>query len=206
MPGVSIGVLRGYSGTLGMFVEHESAGRCILTADHVLAPRGNADRKPIYQPGLDDSAPDDRNVIGHVDSGLRREAACGVSLFQYNGSRRTHDIALGAHERLTGTRMPRVGETLWKSGRTTGVTAAQVVGYATETYDNCRPTIVLRAYDGNPECEISMGGDSGAIWYDPISHEAIGVHCGGDEDYDLTEEWAVAAALYDLEKALGIRI
>ena len=206
LPGVSIGALEGFSGTLGIFVEHGEAGLCILTADHVVAPPGSADGTPIYQPGLDDGPEDDRNIIGWVDEDLRRVASCGVSLFPYNGSRRTDEVPLGTHAHLRGTRVPNKGETLWKSGRTTGITAAQVVGYGEEAYDNCRPTIVLRAYDGNPECEISMGGDSGAIWYDPVTHEAVGVHCGGDEDFDLTGEWAIAAALYDLEEALGIRL
>ncbi len=190
VPGVSIGVDVSSAGTLGMFVDHPKGGLCILTADHVIAPSGNGENRRVYQPSPMDDPNKRNNLIGCT---YKRFSYSGVALVRCDTKRRIEHVPIGANERLRGTRWPRLGDILKKSGRSTGITCAKVCALS-KHYQNCTPGFELKPVDDRTN-EISMGGDSGSIWYDPETYEAIGVHCCGDADSDSPAEWAGAAVL-----------
>lgn len=198
-PGVGIGIPGGAPGTLGMFVGEDY--NYILTADHVIAPRGHGDDDRVYQPAPMDYAVNHRSQIGWVD---RRLPANGVSLIHLDTDRRINNSPLDTDIQLEGTRPPEVGDILEKSGKATGITRAKVARCG--VYQGCKPGFELVPVDGNPNTEISMGGDSGAVWYDPNTGEAIGVQCRGDGDLDYMTEWARAASLYPLAPYLGVAL
>ena len=201
VPGVSIGVACGSPGTLGMFVDHPQGGLCILTADHVVAPNGNESGLTVYQPGPPDHPIDRHSSIGYAYKRLR---ANGVALVRCHAGRRIEHVPVGAEASFSGTRVPRIGDILEKSGRTTGITCAKVSAVGVTSVD-CKPGFELVPVDDRTD-EISMGGDSGSIWYDPETYEAIGVHCRGDGDSDFLTEWAQAAVLYYLAPYLGLTV
>ena len=200
-PGVSIGVAGGSPGTLGMFVDHPKGGLCILTADHVIAPRGDEWELPVYQPGPTDHPSNRYNPIGYS---YKRLPAHGVALVRCDTGRKIEHVPIAAEARLRGTRPPRIGDTLEKSGRTTGITCAKVSAVGIP-YRNCKPGFELVPVDDRTS-EISMGGDSGSIWYDPETYQAIGVHCRGDGDDHFLTEWAQAAMLYYLAPSLELTL
>ena len=198
VPGVSIGVAGGSPGTLGtlgMFVCHPKGGLCILTADHVIAPKGNESGLPVYQP-RPLNHPNQHDQIGYSYKRLKPN---GVALVRCVTERKIDRVPLGAEARLFGTRLPRCGDILKKSGRTTGITCAKVIHVG--AYPDCTPGFKLEQLDHSTN-KISMGGDSGSIWYDPKTYEAIGVHCGGDK-YGR-KAWA--ASLYYLAPCLGLTL
>ena len=200
VPGVSIGVPGGSAGTLGMFVDHPSGGLCILTADHVIAPRGDENGLPVCQPDPKDYPGNGDNSIGRA---YKRLPANGVALVRCDTERKIEHVPVGAEARLRGTRPPRIGDILEKSGRATGITRAKVSDVG--AYRGCKPGFELVPVDDSTN-EISKGGDSGSIWYDPETYEAIGVHCRGDGDDDFLREWARAAALYHLAPCLELTL
>ena len=197
-PGISIGVAGGAAGTLGMFVDHPKGGLCILTADHVIAPRADQNGLPVYQPDPRDHPNNGDDPIGRA---YKRLPSNGVALIRCETERQIDHVPVGAKARLHGTRPPRIGDILEKSGRTTGITCAKVIDVG--AYRGCKPGFELVPVDDSAN-EISMGGDSGSIWYDPETCEAIGVHCRGDGDDDFLTEWARAAMLYYLAPYLEL--
>ena len=201
-PGVSIGVAGGSPGTLGMFVDHPEGELCILTADHVIAPKGNEEiGLSVYQPAPTDDPSKHSNLIGHTYKRLRYH---GVALVRCDTIRSIEHVPVGANKRLRGTRRPKFGDILEKSGRTTGITSAKVSALG-HVCRNCIPGFELLPIDDRTN-EISKGGDSGSIWYDPETYEATGVHCCGDADSDSRKEWAGAAVLYCLAPHLDLTL
>jgi hypothetical protein len=201
VPGISIGVPRGGPGTLGLFVQHSVAGLSILTADHVLAPIGHGDDTRLFQPAPDDAPIEGRDPIARV---FQRLPANGVGIARLDTSRPIQNEPLGVSQTIRGVRLPALGEVFEKSGRTTGVTRARVVRFG--AFKNCKPGIELQPEDGSSTAEITKGGDSGAVWYDPNSFEAVAVQCRGDGDDDLLQEWAQAVILQDILAALQIMV
>ena len=199
-PGASIGIVGGPPGTLGMFVDRDDV-QYILTADHVIAPQGHGDDSRVYQPGPVDHPVNHRSQIGWAGPRL---PANGVSLVRLDTDRQTNNTPLGSGIQLNGTRRPGVGDILEKSGRSTEITRAKVA--RTGAFQGCKPGFELVSVDADPNTEISMGGDSGAIWYDPTTGAAVGVQCRGDGDLDHMTEWARAASLYYLAPHLELNL
>lgn len=198
VPGVSIGVDDHSAGTLGMFVRHQG-DLCILTADHVIAPNDNGRNRLVYQPSPKDDPNRRNNLIG---STYERFSYSGVALVRCDTKRKIENVPVGANERLHGTRWPQIGDILKKSGRSTGIIYAKVCALSNPCW-NCTPGFELKPVDDRTS-EISMGGDSGSIWYDPETYEAIGVHCCGDADCDSSKERAGAAMLCHLACYLNL--
>ncbi len=192
-PGVGIspaGPLQG-SGTLGMVVFDDRDGSAgLLTAWHVLAASPTAAKgDPVLQP-----APAAEGEPGlHTIARLRRWVApmdgIGDAAFAaFTGLRSINPVPLGA-ARVTGARMPVQGELLEKSGRSTGVTRGRVESFDGETdvhYRVLGRTWTLPGFEirfepeGSAADRVSRVGDSGAVWLDPATGEAVGLHVGGD--------------------------
>lgn len=201
-PGVAIKVETGSLGTLGMLVVDKNDGRrCILTAAHVLdAP----EKTPVYQPGPGSS----NNIIGQVG---RSGKECDAAIAFLSGNRTVTNFPWGGNRVINGVRMvrpvPQVipenyeDETLVKSGCMTGLTRG-VVRYVGSFMvplgkrERLVNGFILIPVLGHPV--ISERGDSGSIWYDENTGEALGLHVGGDDfRYSLPEagkepEYAIA--------------
>ena len=193
-PGLSIGAESKTTGTLGLFVVDATGTLCLLSAKHILA-RDDSPKalSRIVHPASDDA--DGQNPghiaslwwwLSRVDAALAKieaDVVCNIEQFET-------DVTIQSF------REPKVDDILEKSGRSSGVTRAKV----TDCYvpaDGLPETLKLRRLDGETD-PISCKGDSGAVWYDPITGEGVGLHHGG------VEERAVAVPLVTIKEAWDI--
>ena len=198
-PGLSVGVRNGESGTLGMVATDTVSGRpCWVLSDHVLYPPDGDEL--LLQPGPSDGYPDRRFMIGRAG---RRHRALGVALALIDSVRPVDERLFGLTEAISGIRPPVIGELLEKGGRTTDVTRARVHGVG--VYDQTIAGFTLVTEHGDAEHEISMGGDSGAIWYDEDMN-GIGMQNWGEPDGIPDCEWALASHLPAAAMGLGFSL
>lgn len=203
-PGISIGnVARGSTGTLGAIVREAGSGRlCLLSNWHVLCGTTGA------QPGESISQPGSL----HLGSGPERQVA---ALERWLDLRHGYDAAIAVLSagiandssvfdlgiRIGGMEEPTLGLALVKAGATSGVTHAMVDGVEgtfeidysgfgdqKRWMDGCRLTPDAR----NPEDEISVAGDSGALWINPETRCAVALHYAGEDGVGPTAEYAIA--------------
>lgn len=192
-PGVEVGVEKVRPGSLGMIVYDRTDGSpCLLSAAHVLS---GGPRATVYQPGWFNEA----QPIGTIRRSVwdqEGDAAIAV-LDRY----RSFDATPLQGIRPTGIRRAQVGDLLEKSGAMTGVTRAKVKGVGSWDVPYAgRGTIPMQGFELRPvdpldRSEISDGGDSGSLWYDPASGEAVGLTVAGDGGPVDGDEWTLCCHL-----------
>jgi len=184
--GVSISNARHYTyATLGALVRDRNTGEdMILSNWHVLAGDWSA------RPGLDILQP------GRMDSGtsldsvatLTRDAMddnLDAAVARLTGSRGliNDQVDLGP---LTGVTAPRLGMRVKKSGRRTSVTYGSITaieGVVRISYSRVERVIrnVVTVEPYTPREQTSQGGDSGSIWVNEDTREAVGLHFAGSD-------------------------
>ncbi len=202
-PGLSISHHLGTAGTIGAIVYDRTDGApCILSNKHVLAEAALAEAgDQILQPGRIDGGRRDLDVIARLRRmhlGIKGDAAI-AALTQ---GRQMRTALYGSDIQIQRTRRARLGDLAAKSGRTTGVTDGRVdgVGRFKVRYgfqDHWIEGFKLRTQDhANPgNLELTRHGDSGALWYDPVTQEGLGLHFAGEDDSAPAAEFALACHL-----------
>jgi hypothetical protein len=200
--GISIGnLIAGGSGTLGMLVYDRSGAPLILSNWHVLCSSiACASGEPIIQPGT--SGGDLGNADGLI-ARLHRWALTSrvdAAVASLTGHRFAAQELLGIGT-LSMYGSVSLGMTVWKSGRTTGVTRGQVDDVNADVDIDFRPILnETRAFvnqivvTGTP---IFDRGDSGSVLVDG-SNKVIGLNFAGDGNS------AVANEISDVIQALDI--
>jgi hypothetical protein len=206
-PGISIGHEDGTAGTLGLIVRDAGGGdpnaRYILSCDHVLEesqdPRvGDA----VLQPGPADGGRAGPDTIAKLDRFNRRMDA---AIARISGERRLDSAQFETGVVLAGPEYPRLGSILEKSGKGSCVTHAIVDGIG--IYPGIGPGLRLRPIvDDGSYGAISDFGDSGAIWYEPDTGLAIGMHARGSDFQNEVEQFAIASCLPDVFERLQITL
>lgn len=173
VPGVSVGHRVGVTaGTVGCVVYDARTGaEYVLSNWHVLnGPNGNIG-DDVVQPGKHDDDRVDRNVVGKlVRSHLGIAGDCAVASIE---SRRLGRDILDLSVAVNQIGEPELGDSVVKSGRTTEVT----YGIVTRVHTTVRIDYKgagrkeIGCFEIGPDQdhpakngEISMGGDSGAVW------------------------------------------
>lgn len=180
-------------GTLGALVRKNSANDELffLTCAHVLLKSLGDSSPSVYQPG-----PDEVHTIGalklwHYENGL------DAALVKLDGRRNATNQPYGIEQPLTSARMPSWGETLQKIGARSGDTDATVDGMGTHTLYNSQlgnievECFILKPKGLQRNFNISMGGDSGAIWFDPSTGAAVGLHFMGNSGNNPDAAYAI---------------
>ncbi len=169
-PGYSLGV-SGRIGTLGMVVSRRSGGPpLLLSSSHALNRRPDGRSYAVYQPGgrerVRGEAPLARTLC-YVRLSPRRpnltEGALAEPLDPGEVSA-THPV-LGPVRGVCGRL--RIGQTLIKAGRSTGVVRGRVVSL------DWRGTVRFRGYSApfarqvlvEGDGPVSLEGDSGSVWF-----------------------------------------
>lgn len=218
-PGLSIGPSGLHdAGTLGAVVWCRRTGRPgLLSNAHVLAADpGARPRDAILQPGVHDGGAFPQDVVAELERWVFSPVG-DAALALYTGVRPLFAEPLGEPADggavvLAGARMPVQGEILFKSGRSTGVTAARVesVGGSFPFEFNGR-IARLNGFTlgpltpGNPDDEeISADGDSGAVWYDPVQRAAVGLLVAGESSPAPGAERALACYVPWILDALDV--
>lgn len=204
MPGISVSHVLGSAGTIGSIVYDRTDGTPLLLSNwHVLHGPAGALGDDIVQPGPHDDNRIARNRIGRLQrSHLGVAGDCAVSTIE---DRRIDPTILGLGVTPEQLGEPELGDTVIKSGRTTGVTHGVVrridtivkivYGTAGEHAIGC---FEIGPNQANlpPDGEISKGGDSGSAWMFESADGATtpvmaGLHFAG-ETGGSTDEHALA--------------
>ncbi|WP_116245816.1 DNA/RNA non-specific endonuclease [Nocardiopsis sp. FIRDI 009] len=217
-PGVSVGHVDVSAGTIGCVVFDRHDGTpYVLSNWHVLHGASGEVGDDIVQPGRADDPHVDRNRLGRVErSHLGFAGDCAIATVE--DRRFDPDILdLGVAPEELGE--PELGDTVVKSGRTTGVTHGVVRSpfkLAQVHYPGVGPQNILGFEigvdpDHPPEGgEVSLGGDSGSVWMftdrdGRPSGVLAGLHFAGEGRGD-PDEHALACLPLQVFEELGITL
>lgn len=199
-PGVSVGHVDVSAGTIGCLVYDSSDGTpYVLSNWHVLhGPTGQIG-DDVVQPGVYDDNRIDRNRLGRlVRSHLGHAGDCAIATVD---GRQVGPDPLELDVPVGDLGEPELGDTVVKSGRTTGVTHGVVRRVDTIAKLDYGGQVGVReigcfeiGVDPDapaPNGEISQGGDSGAAWLfteqDKPTHVLAGIHFAGEGSTDPDE-------------------
>lgn len=177
-------------GTLGMIVKDGIDGSPLALSNyHVWVKHVGQQGDEIVQP----RATSDECVIGTL-ARWDEDLDCAVAAL--NGARFLQmGAAVGIGRLTTGIAHPVLGMLVVKSSTVTGVTYGVIEGLSetemTITPDPAHPSALN---------QISLPGDSGAVWLDPLTGDAVALHYAGESPGYPDRAWAksfqaVAAAL-----------
>ncbi len=218
MGGLSCGRSDGGTGTLGaLVIDQENDAPAILSNWHVLAGARARAGDPVLQPGGVDSGVPVRDEVAQLSRWLLDRDG-DAALATLTDARDWLPVQFGAFPTLMGMRNSRLGETLHKSGRTTAQTKGVVDGEGLYrlTYE-VRPSVfeakdiegfkIVAAKPGNPDDEeLSAGGDSGSVWYNDTTRDAVGLHFAGETSPAPMAEHAIACNIVKVADRLNFRL
>jgi hypothetical protein len=214
--GVSVGGPLVSAGSLGAIVADNQTGQeMILSNWHVLANSLNPQPgQVIWQPGRVDGGGENdsfaelsRWLLGPYDAAVAR----------LTGERSVKPETVEG--RVFGPpRRPMLGMTVWKSSRTTGLTYGFIDGVQMQIsldYPSVGPRQLQQAFrviphpdsgahPGSGDLEVSAPGDSGAIWVEAESGQAVGLHFAGEVGDQ--PEFALAHDLIPVLERLDVRL
>ncbi|WP_462254297.1 chymotrypsin family serine protease [Ekhidna sp.] len=205
-PGISIGF--GDTGTLGTFCYDKLNNNrlSILTCFHVI--KSTRKGVPVMQPGVvKDGGNIRRDAIGNY---VRRDPNGDSAIARFNGRRQKSDIIYGMGLSVKSTAKASIGDVLHKSGRTTGVTHAKVSARSVyfRNINHRRIGIpgfkLVPAVGGPPE--ISLPGDSGALWINQATRQACGLHFAGEKLTNPGAEFALAQDISHVLTRLNVSL
>jgi endonuclease G len=214
-PGISVSGVGKKAGTLGLIVEEASGSMGVLSNSHVLINTAAGKTSSAIQPGtgMPGSSPKG-DVIG--TGGEKIFDFDGDAAFiRLNGWRDVCPEQVETRVIVREARLPRIGETLVKSGSSTGVTSGRVDGFGRYFLREAGGDKVVLSMDGfkivpvvdkNPDGKkISDFGDSGSLWYGHDDHKGIGLHVAGDAGLDPAQEHAIVCYLPAVLARLGLK-
>ena len=185
--GVSVGGRFATAGTLGAKVIDSKTGEeMILSNWHVLAGRQDIEAgMEIWQPGWIDGGTRRENTIAELSRWVIGPYDAAVA--RITGARKVESKTIEGR-RIDDNIDASLGMRVWKSGRSTGLTEGFVDGLRMTVplyYPGLGMRLLERVFriiprPGNSELEMSIGGDSGAVWVDEESGKAVGLHFAGE--------------------------
>lgn len=213
--GISLGNERGATGTLGAFVrsvDAEPGEVCALSAWHVLAGPLAAVGDAIVQPGPRDASAAQRRPIGALLRWL--EPSSGLDAAIATLAVPHHEATLGLDLTTRSVDDLELGETLRKCGAASGVTRAAVDGVdgsylvdygALGDGPRWMEGVHMAPDPAAPLDEISLEGDSGAVWR-AASGAAVALHFAGEDGLGRAAEYGLAHRIGQVLAALGVEL
>jgi endonuclease G, mitochondrial len=218
VPGVSVGNVHVGAGTIGAVVYDRADGTpYVLSNWHVLHGPDGALGDDVVQPGVHDDDRTDRNRLGRlVRSHLGIAGDCAVASIE---DRAFDPATIGLDVVPEQLGEPELGDTVVKSGRTTGVTHGIVRRVDTLAEIDYGGTVGVRTIgccEIGPDPDqpaaadqISRGGDSGALWLFTRAGQdqpvVAGLHLGG-ESGSSPDDHALACLPASVFEKLGISL
>jgi hypothetical protein len=200
-PGLGISHSNGGSGTLGLLVADSQGRPALLSASHVLVPGADSSPgDPILQPGRLDGGVAQDTIATLQRADLDTDSAVAL-LFD---TRPLDPGVFGSGVKLVGAGFPALGDVLEKSGRATDLTRAVVDGIS-PVMAGLHYAMHLAPLDADAP-PIALGGDSGAVWYDPATNLGVGLHCKGTLTPVAGASFAIATSLVYVLRRLDLRI
>ena len=202
-PGISISSRHSTNGTLGLIVKDKlnNDQPCILSNWHILAKKKTLfftgsyrPDSPIFQPGRifdGRSYPPIAKLVRYdksVDAAIAKLTVASFLKDQFESGKR-----------IMGLKFPKEGDIVEKSGVRTGVTQGEI-----KLVRGNKVQIRPLDLDRDEDYEISDGGDSGCIWYDPKTGEGVVLHSAGEKKSGIKNEFASGYVLQTVMKRLNI--
>ncbi|HGM5579882.1 TPA: hypothetical protein ACKP22_001557 [Pseudomonas putida] len=218
-PGLSIGnLLRGTTGTVGpLVVDRQGGGLGLLSCWHVLC--ASADSMPgeqIVQPGLAHRGMQAARKVASLARAVDLQDGFDVALALLDV-----DVAHASHLWGSGTAVQGVqrlqrGMKLVKAGAVTGTTygyvdsdAAGVFEIELGRFGDTSPSRSLRGWvlrlDARTKGrELTMEGDSGALWVNESNGKAVALTFAGEDGKPRSAEQTLVHDLYDVLDRIGV--
>jgi hypothetical protein len=215
-PGISIGNLpRQSTGSLGGFVrDTQTGGICVLSNWHVLCASVEAQiGESICQPGPQHLGVNAPREIGKLLRFADLSHGLDAAIARLGADIAIEREPFGLPSAPAGVAEPAVGMRVIKSSTITGVTRGKVDGIGGSFPINYAPFGDARRWmDGvrvvsDPDAqeeEISLKGDSGALWIDVATSQAVGLHFAGEDGLGPLAEYALVHPLPDVLNALQV--
>ncbi|TWS18431.1 DNA/RNA non-specific endonuclease [Tsukamurella asaccharolytica] len=218
-PGISVGNVKVSAGTIGAIVYDRTDGTPLILSNwHVLNGTDGKVGDTVVQPGAYDDDRVDENRLGVLyRSHLGVAGDCAVATIEDRGH---NPEPLGLTVAPTELGEPELGDKVVKSGRTTGVTHGLVrridvvvkMNYGGDVGEQQIGGFEIGPDPRNPapDNDISMGGDSGAVWLFKASNGRptgvfAGLHFGAGSD-GSPDEHALACLGRSVFTKLGITL
>jgi endonuclease G len=208
--GVSVGSRYSTAGTLGAkVIDLDDGQEMILSNWHVLVGRHGVESDlPIWQPGWIDGGTRDSNTIARLARWVLGPYDAAVA--RLTGERQVTSRTLEDRP-IEDISEPRLGMQVWKSGRSSGYTEGFVDGIkmtVSLSYGPIGVHTLSRVFrivpvPGGSYPEISVAGDSGAVWVDSQTGKAVGLHFAGE--IGNTPEHALAHDIKPVLERLRVR-
>lgn len=205
-PGISISSKYSTNGTLGLIVfDNKNNKPCILSNWHILAKRSflfprlsYKTGSSVYQPGKVFIKGKRRSyIIAKLTRHDRRTDSAIAEIVNREFILNQYD----SNVVIKTARLPKKGDIVEKSGVKTGTTRGKIVEII-----GSRVTI-KPLEEGNPNNqEISDGGDSGCLWYDPNTNEGLVLHNSGEKDSHPSNEFAKGYSLLTVMERLNFSL
>jgi hypothetical protein len=216
-PGISIGnVQRTTTGTLGAIVRDSSNGGapCLLSNWHVLCAAADCTAgEPISQPGSFDAGANPARVVAKLLRWVNLSHGCdaAIALLEKDAHFECEPFGLDLSAALVAE--PQIHMKVVKSGLSSGITHAIVDGlHGSYSMDYSAFGDQVRFMDGihlvadpdHPDQDISLEGDSGAVWLDPQTKSAVALHFAGEDGLGPLANYALAHPLSQVMRLLNI--
>jgi hypothetical protein len=184
-----------FFGTLGAVVfDAASLVPMGLSNHHIFVGVGGRPGDNIAQPSTVNSA----DVIGTL---TRWDLNLDCAVCTLNDSRGFSRGIVDFPQGVRGVVQPVIGMAVTKSGRTTQTTFGIVDGVTTEEF-----TVIPDPQNPPRTGEISAGGDSGSVWLEVTTTNAVGLHFAGETNPNVNAERAWAKRMVNVARALKIII
>ncbi|VVO77423.1 hypothetical protein [Pseudomonas fluorescens] len=218
-PGLSIGnEIRRTSGTAGPCVIDNVSGRIgFLSCWHVMCGGlGSKRDENIVQPGTAHEQEPAR-LRAHVERFLDLDDGYDAALALLPVDSSFEATPWGMSKSIVGVERPRRNMKVYKVGAETGLTYGVINSEMEGSYD-----IYLGEYgagiktfkgfkvelpdDAKADAEVSIRGDSGALWVNADTDKAVGLNFGGVDKVGSSFEYALSHQLVDVLKHLKVSL
>jgi endonuclease G len=203
----------GDAGTLGMIVYDRDTGNPLALSNWHVLDLGGGVGADIHQPGPLDETASAATLIGPLLRSHRGLAGdCAVAKI---ANRRIDASVLGIGVTPSRIADPVHGDTVIKSGRTSGVTVGKVEGVGltmTLAYAGANVllggVLTIQPLPNASSSQLADGGDSGSVWLamdqGQPSDIAMALHFGGDEERDVAYACALRPIMTKLRVLMDI--
>ena len=218
-PGLSIGNVNTFeTGTAGLLVRSADLDDAIyvLSNWHVLA--GGPEAKPgdqISQPGPMHLGDNPAHPVATLDRLLAPDEQLDAALARVLPDTATDPRIFQIGVAPTAVADPQLGAVLEKSGAVSGVTRAVVDGvggtYQLDYSSFGLGQLWMRGFrlvkdPAAASTTLSEAGDSGALWIDPQTNQAVGLHFAGEDDASPLNDYALAQPIGEVLHRLNVQL
>lgn len=214
-PGISVGNLpRNKTGTLGLIVaDRETGDRCILGNWHVLAGSSQSiSGEVITQPGPRHLGSNPPRIIAELLRWTDLSHGYDAAVAKVKENVASINLGLGTEISPINLAEATVRMKLVKNGVSSGLTNAVVDGVEGTykvTYDGVERWMdgirLVPDTDGSVD-EVSLEGDSGAVWFDPVKRTAVALHFAGEDGLGPLAEYGLAHPIIRVFDLLDIAL